>query len=160
MDAQPDGAGAGRMGAQRALEGSNLVLDGPRRRFCEQTLDQLNFRIRNDVAAFVREDVEPFVAAARPELPIIAEEPKVFPRSREEIPEVVLVLADFSLEQHVDARDARLSQRLENELPAGTRGGRGPTAAVRQRYDEPRPARTEPGPARPAVSRCHHDGRP
>src|SRR5206468_11611000 len=110
------------MGAQSALQGSNHVLDRPRRRFCQQTLDQLNFRIRRDVAPFVGEDVEPFVATGRRELPIVAEKSKVFPRSREEIPEVVLVLADFSLEQHVDARDARLSEGLENELTAGTRG--------------------------------------
>src|SRR5256885_10528352 len=110
MDAQPDGAGAGRMGAQRALEGSNHVLDGPRRRFCEQTLDQLNFRIRRDVAPFVGEDVQPFVATARRELPIIAEEPKVFPGSREEIPEVVFVLPDRPLAEYVAPRYARLSE--------------------------------------------------
>src|SRR3989441_5454017 len=148
MDAQPDGAGAGRMGAQRALEGSNHVLDGPRRRFCEETLDQLNFRIRRDVAPFVGEDVQPFVATARRELPILAEEPKVVPRNREEIPEVVFVLADRPLEEYVDAWDARLSQRLEDELTAGARGRRSPAAAVRQGHDEPRPARAEPCPAR------------
>src|SRR5256885_5645193 len=155
MDAQPDAASAGRMGAQRALEGSNHVLDGPRRRLCEQTLDQLNFRIRRDVAPVVGEDVEPFVAAARPELPIIAEEPKVFPRSREEIPEVVFVLADRPLEEYVDARDARLSQRLEDELTAGTRGRRSPAPAVRLGHDVPPADLDEPCLARLPISRCH-----
>src|SRR3989442_2050996 len=160
MDTEADAVGAGRVGAQRALEGSNHILDRLRRRLREETLDQLNLRLRRNVSPLIGEDVEPFVAAAHRELAVVAEEPKVFPRSREEIPEVVLVLADFSLEEHVDAPDARLSHSLEDEVPAGTRGGRGPTAAVRPCHDETRPPLAEPCPARQAVSPCHADGRP
>src|SRR5437879_13733456 len=74
---------------------------------------------------------------------LVPEEPKFFSGGGEEVPVIVFVLADLPLEEDIDAGDARLSQRVENELTPGSCARRGPTSAVGERDDESRPAPAE-----------------
>src|SRR3989475_12302875 len=105
-------------------------VDGPGRRLGEQALDELHLRIGRDVSSLVREDVESLMAAVHPELSVVTKEPEFLPRGREEVPVVVLVFPDLALKEDVDAGDARLPERLEDELTARPRTRGGPTAAV------------------------------
>src|SRR3989442_469868 len=107
------------MRAERVLQRTDHLIDGPGRRLREQTLDELHLRIGRDVSAFVREDVESLMAAVHAELSVMTEEPEILPGGREEVPVVVLVFTDLALEEHVHAGDARLPKRVEDELSSG-----------------------------------------
>ena len=58
------------------------------------------------------------MAAVHGELPIETEEAQLLARGAEQIPEVVLVLADLSLQEDVDSGDAWLAQGIEDQLSA------------------------------------------
>src|SRR5256884_9644934 len=108
-------------------------IDGAGPRLGEQALDELNLRIGRDVSSLVREDVESLMAAVHPELSVVTKAPEFLPRGREEVPVVVLVFPDLALKEDVDAGDARVPERLEDELTARPRNRGGPAAAVRER---------------------------
>src|SRR2546428_344990 len=106
------------------------LIDGPGRRLREQALDELHLRIGRDIAALVREDVESLMPPIHRELSLVPEEPKFFSGGGEEVPGIVFVLADLALEEDIDAGDARLPQRVEDELTPGSCAQRGPTSPV------------------------------
>src|SRR5438128_6768154 len=155
MDAETDPSRAGRVRAECALERADHLIDGPGRRLREETLDELHLRIGRDVSSLVREDVESLMAAVHGELSIVTKEPEILPRGGEEVPVVVLVFPDLALKEDVDAGDARVPQRLEDELTARPRNRGGPTAAVRERDHEPGAARAQPRAAGLSVPRCN-----
>src|SRR2546430_14630462 len=152
-EAHPSRAGGVR--AEGVLQRTDHRIDGPGRRLGEQALDELNLRIGRDVSSLVREDVESLMAAVHPELSVVTKEPEFLPRGREEVPVVVLVFPDLALKEDVDAGDARVPQRLEDELTARPRNQGGPTAAVRERDHEPGAARAQPRAAGLSVPRCN-----
>src|SRR5881296_2644922 len=153
MDAEAHSACTGRMRAERALEGTDHLIDGPGRRLREQTLDELHLRIGRDVSAFVRQDVESLMATVHRELSVIPKETEILAGCREQVPVVVLVFTDLALEEHVHARDARLPQRVEDELSSRPRARGGASAAVRERDDQSGAARSEPRSARLSIAR-------
>src|SRR6266705_1127079 len=159
MDAEAHPACTGNMRAERALERTGHLIDGPGRRLREQTLHELYLRISRDVSAFIRQDVESFMAPVHGELSVVAEEPEVLPGSREQVPVVVLVFTDLALEEDVHARDARLPQPVEDELSSRPRARGGPAATVRERDDQSGAARSEPSAARLSIARCDDDRR-
>src|SRR5437867_1853559 len=114
-------------GLQRAVR---FHMHGPGRRLREETAANLHLRIGRAVASLTREEVECLTAAVHGELSIVTKEAEFLPRCREEVPVVVLVFTDLALNEYVHAGDARLAQRVEDELSSrsSTRGG--PTAAV------------------------------
>src|SRR5207245_9321615 len=95
-------------------------IDGPGRRLREQALDELHLPIGPDIAAFAREDVESLMPPRPCELSLVPEEPKFFSGGGEEVPVIVFVLAKLPLEEDIDAGDARLSQRIQDELAPGS----------------------------------------
>src|SRR5437867_11348260 len=105
MDAEAHPACPGSMRAERALERTGHLIDGPGRRLREQTLDELHLRISRNVSAFIRQDVEPFMTAVHGELPVVAKEPEVLPGRREQCPVAVLVFTNLALEEDVQPRD-------------------------------------------------------
>src|SRR5256886_4269836 len=109
VHAQSDSSRSGDMGPEGSLErGEHRPrVEGDLR---EEPLDQLDLRVRGDVPAFVREDIQSLMAAVHGELPIETEEAQLLSRGAEQIPEVVLVLADLSLQEHVDSGDTWLAQ--------------------------------------------------
>src|SRR2546425_9581706 len=147
------------MRAERILQRTDHLIDGPGRRLREQTLDELHLRIGRDVSAFVREDVESLMAAVHAELSVMTEEPEILPGGREEVPVVVLVFTDLALEEHVHAGDARLPKRVEDELSSGPRARGLQAATVRERDDQAGAARSEPRAAGLSISRCDDDRR-
>src|SRR5207247_9577520 len=112
-----------------------------------------------DVSSLVREDVESLMAAVHGELSIVTKEPEILPRGGEEVPAVVLVFTDRALNEPVQTGDARLPQRVEDELSSGPRARGRRTAAVRERDHQPVTARAEPRAARLSVPRCDDDRR-
>src|SRR5256712_4464767 len=136
------------------------LIDGPGRRLREQGLDELHLRIGRDVSSIVREDVESLMAAVHGELSVVTKEPEILAGGREEIPVVVLVFTDLALEEHVHAGDARLPQRVEDELSARPCARGRPAAAVRERDDQSGAARPEPSAARLSIARRADDRRP
>src|SRR5207249_4274331 len=154
MDAQPHSSRAGRVRAERALERADHLIDGPGRPLREETLDELHLRIGRDVTSLIREDVESLMAAVHGEFSVVTKKPEILPRGGEEVPVVVLVFPDLALNEHVHTGDARLPQRVEDELSSGPRARGCRTAAVRERDDQPGAARPEPRGARLSVPRC------
>src|SRR5207247_2217234 len=169
-DRRRDGASAGTVDAQADASRSRGVrAQGPLERpdhslgiegdLGEDPLDELHLRIGRDVPALVRQDIQALVPSGHRELAVVPEEADLLLRCDEEVPEVVLMLTHFSLEEHVDASHVRLPQRVQHQLPARTgRGGRA-SAPVRQGHDEARPARADPRPAGLAVPRGDDDRR-
>src|SRR2546422_9649201 len=157
MATKPTPACTGSMRAERALERTGHLIDGPGRRLREQTVDELHLRISRDVSAFIRQDVESFMAAVHGELSVVPKEPEVLPGSREQVPVVVRVFTDLALEEDVHARDARLPQPVEDELSSRPRARGGPAATVRERDDQSGAARSEPRSARLSIARRDDD---
>src|SRR5947209_9726410 len=147
------------MRAEGALERMDHLIDGPGRRLREQALDELHLRIGRDVSSIVREDVESLMAAVHGELSVVTKEPEILAGGREEIPVVVLVFTNLALEEHVHAGDARLPQRVEDELSSRPRDRGRPAAAVRERDDQSGAARAEPAAARLPIARRNDDRR-
>src|SRR3989442_10801680 len=129
VDTEAHSSRAGSMCAEGALQCMDHLIDRPGRRLREQALDDLHLRIGRDIAAFLREDVESLMPPVHRELSLIPEEPKFFSGGGEEVPVIVFVLANLPLEKDIDPGDARLSQRIEDELAPGSRARRGATSA-------------------------------
>src|SRR5438128_1405800 len=159
MDAEAHSSGPGCMRAERALERTGHLIDGPGRRLREQTLDELHLRIGRDVSAFIRQDVESFMAAVHGELSVVAKEPEVLPAGREQVAVVVLVFTDFALEEDGHAKDARLPQLVEDGLSSRPCARGCPAATVRERDDQSGAARSEPCSACLSIARCDDDRR-
>src|SRR6266566_2404275 len=150
VHAEADAARSRGVRAQGSLERPNhlLGIEGDLR---EDPLDELHLRIGRNVPALVRQDVQALVPSGHRELAVVPKEADLLLRCDEEVPEVVLVLTHFSLEEHVDASHVRLPQCVQHQLPARTGRGGGASAPVRQGHDEARPARADPRPAGLAV---------
>src|SRR2546426_2598492 len=159
MDAEAHSACTGRMRAERALEGTDPLIDGPGRPLREQTLDELPLRIGRDVSSLVRQAVESLMAAVHGELSLVTKEPDVLPGGREEVPVVVLVCTDLALEEDVHAGDARLPQCVEDELSSRPCARGGPAAAVRERDDPSGAARSAAPAAGLSIARRDDDRR-
>src|SRR5438309_702424 len=101
VDAEADASGSRRVRAQGSLERPNhlLGIEGDLR---EDPLDELHLRIGRDVPALVRQDIQALVPSGHRELAVVPEEAHLLFRCNEEVPEVVFMLTDFSLEEHVD----------------------------------------------------------
>src|SRR5438105_1738959 len=111
------------MRPQGALQSADDAVDVGRE-LREVSLDDLHLRVRGDVPAFVCQDVQALVTAGHGKFPIESKETEFFAGGDEEIPEVVFVIADLPLQEDVGPRDARLPQRIEDQLATGARGFR------------------------------------
>src|SRR5438552_128756 len=146
------------MRPQGALQSADDAVDVGRD-LRQESLDELHLRVRGDVPALVRQDVQALVTAGHGKFPIESKETEFFAGSDEEIPEVVFVIADLPLQEDVGPRDAGLPQRIEDQLATGARGFRSFPSTVGQGHDQPSPARPEPRTAGLPIARRDKDRR-